>query len=101
MGKYYMIAIIMFTVIVLVDVATPFGGSLHFYREWVRCGNRPYYADGLLGGHISYYRKASAVGFLRGNDTKYYCTPIEAEKAGISANPHSYDYPELDKLKKN
>ncbi len=96
---YVVLVFFVFGVILVVDVATPFGGNIRFYSEWVRCGTRPYHGDTLLGGHIEYYDKAPAIGIFRGYQTKYYCTPLEAEKAGLSADPHQYQFPELDKVK--
>ena len=82
--------------IFLLDILTPFGGNVHFYSEWMRCGERPYESKTYLGGHIEFYQKAPIVSVLRGNTTKYYCTPLEAERAGLSADPQRYEFPHLE-----
>lgn len=96
---YVVLVFFVFGVILVVDVATPFGGNIRFYSEWVRCGRGPLVERALPGGGVRFYAPAPAVGIFRGYQTKYYCTPLEAEKAGLSADPHQYQFPELDRVK--
>lgn len=94
---YTVLVFFVLEIVFVVDMATPFGGNIHFYSEWARCGTRPYHGDTLLGGHVEYYNKAPIIGIFRGYQTKYYCTPLEAERAGLSASPHEYSFPHLNK----
>lgn len=96
---YGLSAFFILGIILVLDVATPFGGNIHFYSEWVRCGERPLMESALPGGGVRFYKAAPVVGVFRGYQTKYYCTPLEAQRAGLSANSHQYQFPELEKTK--
>ncbi len=98
--KWIKVVAIVSTVVValiLVDLKTPFGGNIRFYSEWVRCDERPIEGSSLIGGHIEYYQQAPAGSLWRGANTVYYCTALDAERAGLSADPHVYRFPELEK----
>ena len=94
------VAVIILGGILLFDILTPYGGNVHFYREWMRCGQRPYESHVLPGGGVGYYVQSPAVSIFRGNTTIYYCTPLEAERAGLSANSHQYHFPHLEEYKR-
>lgn len=70
--------------------------NTRFYTNWVRCGERPVGARsrGLFGVGAPHYINQPLLSGFR-DVTDYYCTPLEAERAGYSANPEVFDYPHL------
>lgn len=81
--------------LILFDLS-PFGGNVRFYATWIGCGQKPVATagSGLMNvGAIHYYEPSSLPGFH--STIAYFCTPLEAEQAGYSANPNQYDFPHL------
>ncbi|HTK39279.1 MAG TPA: hypothetical protein VL362_00255 [Patescibacteria group bacterium] len=72
-----------------------FAGNIQYYSKWARCGSQPVsgYGSGYLNDGAIHYQKDSAFPSL--HSSKLFCTPLEAEKAGYSANPDYYDFPNL------
>lgn len=95
--KILVIAILILVSIVIVDIKTPFGGNLLFYSKWIQCGERPYRKTGLPGAGLQAYEKAPIILPWRGMGQDYYCTALEAEKDGLSSDPHVFSFPELEK----
>ncbi|MGE5298455.1 MAG: hypothetical protein ACM3KF_00250 [Acidobacteriota bacterium] len=97
--KRILIMIAVVPLLLLIDLFSPFGGHLRFANEWARCGGRPYVRDGFPGGGVHFYSLAPniALGFGRNNVEKYYCTPIEAERDGLSASGDTWTFPHLEK----
>lgn len=95
--------IIIFTAIVLAALVvfdlSPFGGNVRFYATWISCGQKPVAAGGelSLGSKLLYYKEPIAFQPIRFLQPEYFCTPLEAEQAGYSANPDSYEYPHLNR----
>ena len=77
------------------------GGKIQYYSKWISCGQKPVVAAALPGGGINYYKNTSPISLLRGSGDTYFCTPLEAEKAGYSANPYTYEFPYLSSQKLN
>ena len=78
-----------------------FGGNFRFYSKWVECGQKPLRDSGYPGGGVRFYEPAPSFQpiFRGGTHEKYFCTPLEAEQAGVSANPDTYEFPNLDQSK--
>lgn len=73
-------------------------GQVRFYTTWATCGQRPMVADPGIeigGGSVGDYAPAPIFSVLRPFES-YHCTPLEAEKAGLSANPEIYEFPHLE-----
>ncbi len=86
--KFIILAIV--TAIILFDL-TPFGGNIRFYVKWAQCGSRPVQTASWAG--IAWYEPSPFFAIWRGQ--AWYCTPIEAERAGYSANEDRYEFPHL------
>lgn len=71
------------------------GGNIQYYSKWIACGQKPVVTAALAGGGVNYYKETDAISFLRGANKAYFCTPLEAEKAGYSANQDTYVFPHL------
>lgn len=81
--------------IVIVIVAfdmTPFGGNIRFYMKWAGCGARPVQVASKPG--IAWYEDSPLFSIPR--TQVWFCTPIEAERAGYSATANSYTFPHLE-----
>lgn len=91
------VLVICIVVFVLFDLS-PFGGNIRFYAKWIECGKKPVATAGsgyLNAGAIHYYEPNSYPGLH--TSIEYFCTPLEAEQAGYSANDESYYFPHLNK----
>ena len=75
---------------------TPLGGTIKFYTTWISCGHRPVVTkgSGYLNDNALSYSTPSVINLMPG-DQVYYCSPIEAERAGYSANENQYEFPHL------
>lgn len=98
--KVSIVLAVILVLLVLFDF-TPFGGSIRFYAKWIECGNRPMTisGSGYLNAGVSHYYPAPVISLTRGSNRPYFCTALEAEQAGYSANEHVYSFPELNKLR--
>lgn len=96
--KLVVLSVIILALILLwILDSTNFGGNLHFYTKWVSCAQRPLEESSLPGGGVRFYQKAPILTIFRGGNNKvYYCTPLEAEQAGLSAVSYQYQYPHLE-----
>ncbi len=90
--KKLIIALVMIGVVILFDL-TPLGGNIRFYTKWLTCGSRPVEVNSLPG--IAWYEE-SPVFQLAFRNQSWYCTPIEAERAGYSASSNNHTYPHMD-----
>ena len=88
------------TIALLIDI-TPFGGNIRFYAKWAECGQRPVQEDNSFsfGARIRSYMEPATFEPIRFGLPTYYCTPLEAEEAGLSASRHNRDFPNLEKQK--
>lgn len=86
--------------LVLAFDLTPFGGNIRFYAKWVECGQKPVgtRGSGFLNAGAVHYVEPPVLALGRPYD-KYFCTPLEAEQAGYSANPHTYEFPHITKAR--
>lgn len=90
------IYIIVFSILALIYDAA-IGGNMVYYAKWMSCGQKPVEVGGpgYLGSGAAYYYEPSA--FPEIARSKSFCTPLEAEQAGYSANPDRYEFPHLNK----
>lgn len=79
--------------IVLFDLS-PFGGNIRFYLKWIECGSRPVQVASWAG--VAWYEESPLFSVPR--TQVWYCTPLEAEQAGYSANKHYRDFPHLKEV---
>jgi hypothetical protein len=84
--------VIILILFILFDIS-PFGGSLTFYHKWIECGRKPVKTQSLPGR--VWYEETQPLELVRSGYETYYCTPLEAEKAGYSSSSNSYDFPHL------
>ena len=91
---YKRTAILSIVVIVVFDILI--GGNIVFYSKWISCGQKPIVTNQKwrMEGDPPYYEASVPIKMLRGLPD-YFCTPLEAEKAGYSANENRYDFPHL------
>lgn len=83
-------------VMIVLDL-TPLGGNVAFYVKWLSCGQEPMqtkFGAGLAQAGVPNYSQAPVFGLMRGF-TPYFCSSIEAERAGFSAKPTVYEFPHL------
>lgn len=81
-------------VFAIVDLVLP-GGQIRYYAKWAECGRKPierrvtswYFGTG-------YYSDSLAINPMRVGG-EYYCTPLEAERAGLSASADEIIFPHL------
>ena len=73
--------------------------NIRFYANWVRCGQRPVgtAGKGFLGSGVPHYIDQPLISGFR-DVIDYKCSPLEAERAGYSANPEVYEMPHLDAI---
>lgn len=92
--NYFIVLGILLSVVVVYDFVLP--RNISFYAKWVSCGQRPVGSrgSGLFNVGVPHYEKVELLRILHGH-IDYYCTPLEAERAGYSANPEVFDYPHL------
>lgn len=84
-------------VLIALDIS-PFGGNIRLYSTWLNCGQKPVeMGSGYLGTGALYYHEAKAFEPVRLGYSRYYCTPLEAEQAGLSASSDHYEYKYLNK----
>lgn len=81
--------------LILLDLS-PFGGNARFYYKWIECGQKPVSERIalVLGSDVPSYIESKTLQVSR-MQTKYFCTPLEAEQAGYSASPTDYEFPHL------
>ena len=79
--------------------------NIRFYANWVRCGQRPVgtAGKGFLGSGVPHYIDQPLISGFR-DVIDYKCSPLEAERAGYSADPDKYRFPhkwELGEFRKS
>jgi len=94
--KTIAIAMIAVIAMILIDLS-PFGGNIRFYSKWIECGQKPVVGlgSGYWNAGVRHYEESSTFKLFLRNQT-WYCSPIEAERAGYSANEDYYRTPALD-----
>ncbi len=91
------ITVIVAVAILIVFELSPFGGNIRFYAKWIECGQIPVATKGsgyLNAGAAHYYESSPWPGSHP--TIEYFCTRLEAELAGYSANPNTYDFPHIN-----
>jgi hypothetical protein len=92
--------LIIFVVVLLAWLAfdiSGFGGNIRFYSKWIECGGKPVVTNpdpDFGGGSIQDYSTAPTFSLVRLSPI-YFCTPLQAEEAGYSANSQQYTFPHL------
>ena len=73
--------------------------NIRFYANWVRCGQKPVgtAGKGFFGSGVPHYIDQPLISGFR-DVIDYKCSPLEAERAGYSANPEVYEMPHLDAI---
>ncbi len=100
-GKKIFIMALILLGLILFDLFTPFGGNIRFYSTWISCGQKPVRERMGIWRSVESYEISPAFGAFFGNLTEYYCTPIEAERAGLSADVNVWDFPHLREAGEN
>lgn len=92
--KVILVAILL---LILANDLFLFGGNIEFYSKWMTCGQRPVVAkgSGYLNQHTLHYVETPSLALFRGAGSVYFCTPLQAEQAGFSANPDRYEFHHL------
>lgn len=74
------------------------GHYVGYYNKWVECGERPVgtRGSGFYNVGVPHYEQVELFRPFHGH-ISYFCSSLEAEKRGYSANPARYDFPELKK----
>lgn len=94
--RWIMITIIALVLVLAYDLL-PFGGNLRFYSKWVECGQKPLAANYEWNYRdVPYYGSPPTFSLVR-LYPEYFCTPLEAERAGYSASSDQYEFPHLEK----
>lgn len=94
--RIYTLTAVVLLLMALYDLSIVGGNNIRLYAKWANCGRWPVETVGNLAGEVPSYRYAKAAGLLLRGGVKYYCTPLEAEKAGYSASPNQYEFPNLN-----
>lgn len=93
--KRLVIVAVVIALVILFDIS-PLGGTIKFYTTWISCGQKPVVTRGA--GYWNEKRPSYStppdVNIMPGGK-KYYCTPIEAERDGYSANENYSDFPHI------
>ena len=100
--KYWLIPLaVIFLFLLFFEIK--YNNHFTFYQKWIECGSKPLATSGVgfLGEGAVYYYEPPAFSIISPADyAGYYCTPLEAEQDGISANSDRYEFPHLEKLRK-
>lgn len=95
-NKLILIVIAILFITTLAYDFSPFGGNITFYSNWIRCGQKPLHEVKQFMGDVSYYEEPKTFQPLRYfPSNQYYCTPLEAEQAGLSDNSYTMRRPHL------
>lgn len=74
------------------------GGNLPLYAKWIECGQKPVVIHGSgMNTQTPHHTDPPNFSAFRWSVT-YLCTPLEAERAGYSANSGVWYFPELNKI---
>lgn len=95
--KVFLVIVTAFIALLILFDLSPFGGNIRFYSKWAECGVKPVQVDSKPGGGIVWYEESPAFITIFRNQS-WKCTPVEAERAGYSANEHYYSTPGLDAI---
>ena len=79
---------------------SPLGGNIRFYKKWSECGQKPVGVNlewNFGGGTLPNYGTPPSFELLRFRKQTYFCTELDAEKAGYSADPKQYEFPAIKK----
>lgn len=92
-----LVTVAMLASAVIIFELSPIGGNIRFYTAWFQCGQKPLATAGAGNsdsGAKYYFEPTSFPGAH--NSMEYFCTPLEAEVAGYSANPDRYEFPQIN-----
>lgn len=92
MKKHKTSTLVIFAVLtLLLFCGLLFSGNIGFYAKWMECGRKPLVARAKPG--FQWYSESPTVALIRTH--VWFCTPLEAEQAGYSANEYTWDRPHL------
>ena len=93
--KHTLIGAVIVMILGLYDLSG-IGGNAHFSIKWMQCGERPVvgHGSGLMNADKPYYSDSATVALMR-LSPDYFCSPLEAERAGYSASRHQFDFPAM------
>lgn len=97
-AKRWVVAGVLVLGILLSYDFSPLGGNIRFYSNWAQCGQKPVatLGSGYMNAGARHYIEAPNFSLHRPS-IEYFCTPLEAEKAGYSATDDRYYFPQLNK----
>lgn len=97
--KKNILIVITLICLVVLSYDVVIGGNIKFYNKWRECSSRPYVINPTwrMKGQPDYYAEAKSFQIEPRIPSTYFCTALEAEQAGYSANPGYYDFPNLKK----
>ena len=97
-AKLYLwsVAVGVLTLFVAIDLSG-IGGNIEFYRKWIECGQKPVITRSGFKSPV-YYEEAQTFAMVRLPHGTYFCSPLQAEAAGVSANEKYYAFPHLQQL---
>lgn len=89
-----LVAIVAMFVAIIIFELSPFGGNIHYYARWIECGQKPVATE--TDGRVKYYVEPPSFQLVRFGQPDYFCTSLEAELAGYSANSSVYEFPHIN-----
>lgn len=97
--KVVAVVVVIVVIPILIYDIFLFGGNVPLYVKWIECGQKPVVASGsgFMNDKVPYYSAPPTYSPFR-RSTYYFCTPLEAERAGYSASDSTKYFPELDKV---
>lgn len=101
--RRWIIAALIVIDVILLDFAPMIGGgNISTYAKWIECGQRPVREALSFAGGVRHYEDIPIFQITRFMTTSenMYCTPLDAENAGLSASNLQYQFPHLDAAKR-
>ncbi len=74
------------------------GGNIRFYAKWLECGQKPVVEaiDSIGPDYGPFYYHSPPTFSLFRLSPDQFCTPIEAERSGLSAEKNNWRFPHLE-----
>ena len=85
---------ILISLVLLLAYDLTLGGNIRFYSKRIECGQKPVQPRIFYVGEVPHYSPSPAFSIMR-LSSDYFCTPLEAEREGYSANAKRYDFPHI------
>ncbi len=96
--KILLIVASMIIALLVLLAISPLGGNIKFYKAWIDCGHKPLSTagSGYLNDGVDHYYEPDDFSLIQPT-LGYFCTALDAEKHGYSADSHTYIFPEIHK----